>query len=61
MNDVKSTTHRYKIIVVLYSINMLNMITYSMCLLHIDQLHYQYYHGNITFIAHVTHASQLIV
>ena len=28
MNDVKSTTHRYKIIIVLYSINMLNMITY---------------------------------
>ena len=32
MNDVKSTTHSYKTIVVLYSINMLNMITYSMSL-----------------------------
>ena len=40
MNDVKSTTHSYKIIVILYSINMLNMITYSMCLLHIDSIYY---------------------
>ena len=37
MNDVKSTTYSYKIIVVLYSINM---ITYSMCLLHIDSIYY---------------------
>ena len=40
MNDVKSTTDRYKTIIVLYSINMLNMITYSMCLLHIDSIYH---------------------